>query len=380
MADTPITSSPTFCTAPWTGLNIDQTGGVHPCMHSGYTLGNIKEQNIDSILNGQPMFELKNAMRQGLWHDACSWCKQLEETTGSSGRTQKRTDEQTLAAIDADINWFEPQHMTVNWSNLCNLTCVYCNPETSTAWQGVEGIPIKFVRNGHDSLINMMKDKGQALQGLTLGGGEPLLQKGLVDMLRCIDSNKVRVLLTTNLSIDLDTNEIYQELKNWPTVSWMISFDNANKDKFEYVRDRASWDQFERNIQILKRDNQHVWAHPAYSIYNALDLVEYYEYCEQQNFDIFWCELTHPWDLDVRRQPMEIRQQAIAEIDCVVQRWSHKENYATNTLRGYRAQLQDNSHIINIDTYQVDILGFHNKIEAKLGKKIKFTDLWKYYV
>lgn len=380
MADTSITSSPTFCTAPWTGLNIDQTGGVHPCMHSGYTLGNIKEQNIDSILCGQPMFELKNAMRQGQWHDACSWCKQLEETTGSSGRTQKHTDEKTLAAIDADIDWFEPQHMTVNWSNLCNLTCVYCNPETSTAWQGVEGIPIKFVRNGHDSLINMMKDKGQALQGLTLGGGEPLLQKGLVDMLRCVNPEKVRVLLTTNLSIDLETNEIYQELRNWPTVSWMVSFDNANKDKFEYVRDRASWEMLEKNLQTLKRDNQHVWAHPAYSVYNALDLVEYYEYCEQHGFDIFWCELTHPWDLDVRRQPLAIRQQAMEEIDRVVQRWHTKGNYATNTLMGYRAQLADNSHIINIDTYQVDILGFHNKIEAKLGKKIKFTDLWKYYV
>lgn len=380
MADTSITKSSTFCSAPWTGLNIDQTGGVHPCMHSGYTLGNIKEQSIDSILDGRPMFELKNAMRQGQWHDACSWCKQLEETTGSSGRTQKYADEKTLAAIDADINWFEPQHMTINWSNLCNLTCVYCNPETSTAWQGVEGIPIRFVRNGHESLINMMKEKGHTLQGLTLGGGEPLLQKGLVDMLRCVNPQQVRVLLTTNLSVDLDLNEIYQELRNWPTVSWMVSFDNANKDKFEYVRDRASWTMLEKNLQTLKQDGQHVWAHPAYSVYNALDLVEYYEYCERYGFDIFWCELTHPWDLDVRRQPLEIRQQAIAEIDRVIERWHTKGNYATNTLLGYRAQLLDNSHIINIDTYQVDLLGFHDRVEAKLNKKIKFTDLWKFYV
>ena len=38
-----ITQSPTFCSAPWTSLNIDQTGRVFPCMHSGYELGNIKE-------------------------------------------------------------------------------------------------------------------------------------------------------------------------------------------------------------------------------------------------------------------------------------------------------------------------------------------------
>jgi len=376
MDNTAITSSPTFCLAPWTGLNIDQTGRVFPCMHTGYTLGNIKEQELNDILNGQPMQELKQTMCRGEWHEACRWCKELEATAGTSGRTQKHAEPETLAAINADINWFEPQHMAVNWSNLCNLTCVYCNSETSTAWQGVEGIPINFVRNGHRSLIDIMKQKGHSLQGLTLGGGEPLLQKGLVEMLKCLDSQKVNVLLTTNLSVELEANEIYQELRTWPHVSWMISFDNADKDKFEYVRDRASWEQLEKNIHTLKKDSQHVIAHPAYSIYNAFDLIEYYEYCEQHELDIFWCELTHPWDLDVRRLPLKIRQKAIEEIDRVITRWGNIQNLATSTLGNYRKQLLDNSYIFNINEYSPKVLSWHKDIEIKLRKNTSFFDLW----
>ncbi len=377
MDHTTITSSPTFCSAPWTGLNIDQTGKVLPCMHSGYVLGNIKEQNLNDILVGKPMQDLKNAMQCGEWHEACQLCKQLEESSGSSGRTQKRASEATLSAINADINWFEPQHLAVNWSNLCNLTCVYCNPETSTAWQGVEGIPIKFIRNEHQALIDIMKTKGSAVQGLTLGGGEPLLQKGLINMLHCLDPNNVRVLITTNLSMDITQNEIYQELKTWPNVSWMVSFDNADKDKFEYVRDRASWEQLVNNIKILKQDNQHVWAHPAYSIYCALDLIEYYEFCEQFGLDIFWCELTHPWDLDIRRQPENIRKLAINEIDQVIERWHTKGgNYATDALLRYKMQLQDPSYLTNYDSYTADLFGFHERIEKKLNKSVKFINLW----
>jgi hypothetical protein len=176
--------------------------------------------------------------------------------------------------------------------------------------------------------------------------------------------------------MDITQNAIYQELKTWPNVSWMVSFDNADKNKFEYVRDRASWDQLIANINILKQDNQHVWAHPAYSVYCALDLVTYYEFCEQLGLDIFWCELTHPWDLDIRRQPENIRKLAVDEIDRVIERWHTKGNYATDTLLRYKIQLQDPSYLINYNSYKVDLIDFHKRIETKLNKSTKFVDLW----
>jgi organic radical activating enzyme len=338
-------------------------------------IGNIKKNTIQEVITGPVINGMKQAMAQGEWAPGCAWCKRLEETTGVSGRTVRRASAETIAAIDADVDFFKLEHLVVNWSNLCNLACVYCNPETSTAWQSIKKIPINHVKNEHADLIELARTQGHNIQGLSLGGGEPLLQRGLEQFLDYIDANKVGVMITTNLSMDLEHNAVYQRLKTWPNVSWMISFDNADKSKFEYVRHGASWTQFVDNIQIMKRDGQKVQAHPAYSVYCALDLMEYYDFCADQQLDIFWCELTNPWDLDIRRQSSALRQLAVEEIDRVVAKYQDQTQLSTDVLLRYRATLIDNSYLGNQD-FVPDLLLWHKDIETMLKKTTQFVDLW----
>jgi len=370
-----ISSSPTFCPAPWTSLNIDQAGEVSPCFHCVDMIGNIKKNSIQEVITGPVVTGMKQAMARGEWAPGCSWCKRLEETTGVSGRTVRRASEETKNQIDTDPDFFKLEHLVVNWSNLCNLACVYCNPETSTAWQSIKKIPINLVKNEHADLIELARTQGHNIQGLSLGGGEPLLQKGLEQFLDYIDGNKVSVMITTNLSMDLENNAIYQRLKTWPNVSWMVSFDNADQDKFEYVRHGASWAQFVDNIQVMKRDKQKVQAHPAYSIYCALDLMEYYDFCAEQQLDIFWCELTSPWDLDIRRHSVVLRQLAIDEIDRVVAKYQNQQNLSTDVLQRYRATLVDNSYLNNQD-FVLNTLKWHRDTELTLKKTATFVNLW----
>jgi len=370
-----VTSSPTFCSAPWTSLNIDQTGRVSPCFHARGSVGNIKETSIQEVIHGPALTDMREHMARGEWYNGCSWCKQLEETTGASGRTVRNASEPTLKAINHDpVNYFELQHVVINWSNLCNLACTYCNPDTSTAWQSIKGIAINHVKNEHPDLIELARTQGHTVVGLSLGGGEPLLQKGLVDFLRCLVPKQVQVLVTTNLSVDITNNPVYNELRTWPGVQWQISFDNADKDKFEYVRAGAKWETFVENIKIMKQHGQRVVAHPAYSIYCAFDLIEYYEFCIAHQLDLFWCELTHPIDLDVRRYSNTVREQAIAEIDCVVEKYSNHKNLAIDTLRRYRMTLVDNSYLP--DVHGFDPPQFHKDKEQELKTAHTFAQLW----
>ena len=370
-----ITDSPTFCPAPWTSLNIDQAGEVSPCFHCVDMIGNIKKNTIQEVITGPIVTGMKQAMARGEWAPGCSWCKRLEETTGVSGRTVRTTSAESMKAINTDPDFFKLEHLVVNWSNLCNLTCVYCNPEASTAWQSIKKIPINHVKNEHEDLIELARTQGHNIQGLSLGGGEPLLQKGLEQFLDCIDASKVSVMVTTNLSVDLNNNAIYQRLRTWPNVSWMISFDNANAEKFEYVRHGASWTQFTNNIQIMKQHGQKVQAHPAYSVYCATDLMEYYDFCVEQDLDIFWCELNHPVELDIRRQPLELRQLAIDEIDRVVDKYQHLPQLSTDVLQRYRATLINNGYLIN-PQHVPDIIKWHQDMETTLNKTVKFVNLW----
>ena len=371
-----ISNSPTFCPAPWTSLNIDQAGAVSPCFHCVEMIGNNKKTPIQEIIHGPVVTAMKEAMSRGEWHSGCSWCKRLEDTTGASGRTVRIASEDTLTAINNDLDFFKLEHLVVNWSNLCNLTCVYCNPETSTAWQSVMKIPINHVKNTHDDLIELVKSQGHNIQGLSLGGGEPLLQKGLDTFLGYLDPNKVRVMVTTNLSVDITENPVYQLLRTWPNVEWQISFDNANEQKFEYVRNGANWVQFVKNIRQMKQDGLQVNAHPAYSIYCALDLEEYYEFCDKENLGIYWCELNNPIELDIRRHSLKLRQLAIQEIDRIALKYSDRTNLSIIALTSYKHTLDNPNYIKHQDGIAKSTLAWHTRTEALLKKSIRFADLW----
>lgn len=372
-----ITHSPTFCPAPWTSLNINQLGLVMPCMHSGFCLGNIKQKNIFEILQDQPLQSMKQAQARGEWHQACQECENREKYSVSP-RQQWHTEPEVLAEIQKDLNsFFRPEHLTLNWSNLCNLACTYCNAETSTAWQSYKKIPISYIRNEHQALIELVSKNRGSLRGLTLGGGEPLLQKGLVDLLQVMEPTTT-VVVTTNLSVDIRHNEIYQILKTWPHVDWMISFDNVTAKQFEYVRHGADWLQFCDNIKTMQADDQSIIAHPAYSIYCALDLESYYQWCEQQNLPVFWCDLIHPPALDVRRMNHSIRQRAVEQIDSVIQKFPGLAQTSLHTLDRYRQQLVDNSYLSRMEWQpnDADLAQFCSGIELELNKTTRFADLW----
>jgi hypothetical protein len=184
-------------------------------------------------------------------------------------------------------------------------------------------------------------------------------------------------MITTNLSMEITTNPIYQILKTWPKVEWMVSFDNANKEKFEYVRDRANWEQFVKNLRQMKQDGQHVNAHPAYSIYCALDIMEYYDFCTVEEVGIYWCELNHPPELDIRRHSSQLRQLAVEEIDRVLVKYGSCNGLATDVLKSYRSTLEDNSYLQHDTEFSpADTLAWHVNTEAVLQKTTKFVDLW----
>jgi organic radical activating enzyme len=343
------------------------------------SVGNIKETPIQEVVRGPELSSIREHMMQGQWHTACRECQKAEQTQGASARTVRRTRAETLAAIVADpVNYFVLEHIVVNWSNLCNLTCVYCNSDTSTAWQSIKGIPINHVKNEHPDLIRLAQEHGHSVVGLSLGGGEPLLQRGLLDFLRCLKPDQVRVMVTTNLSIDLVKNPIYNELRTWPYVDWQISFDNADPARFEYVRNGADWNTFVANIHLMKQHSQKVIAHPAYSIYCAFDLINYYEFCAAENLDVFWCELTNPWDLDVRRYPEPVRKLAREQIDQVVEQYGSTTHMAVHTLLGYQRTLLDNSYLISPE-FRPDPVAWHTDKEQELNKAKQFLELWPEY-
>jgi len=78
-------------------------------------------------------------------------------------------------------------------------------------------------------------------------------------------------------------------LKSFPNVYWNLSFDNVG-DRFEYVRQGGLWSVFTANVKRLCDDfgASHVTFHPVYTIWNSINLEEYYDYAAADNFRVNW--------------------------------------------------------------------------------------------
>jgi organic radical activating enzyme len=204
------------------------------------------------------------------------------------------------------------------------LSCRYCNVNDSSEWRKLHNLPIVNVNKNYiESIFEEIEKNKDTITNVYLLGGEPLLQKyneRLLDMLR----PEVKIDVLTNLSVKLDNNKIYEKLKTRSNVLWNISFDNVDK-RFEYVRHGADWQLFKKNIKTVQQDfgKYHLTFHPVYSLWNAFNLVEYYDFAAENSSRVNWqlaLPKTDPYELDsdsfvVFGHKKTIIERAIAEIE-----------------------------------------------------------------
>ena len=381
-----ISDSRTFCPAPWSHIRLGTKGSIGICPYSP-DLQNSIDIAID-IASNQTVIEIKDTIKNEQWHHNCSYCQEAETIGGRSERLMyvKLLEPSVKKQIDEQPEKNYIESASINLDNLCNLSCNYCNPATSTQWMKVLGIPVTLARTQNSNLDFLLSNR-QNLKYLTLGGGEPLLQKGIHQLLsNLLHDRKIFVFITTNLSIDLEKNLVFDSIINNPSIetTWMISFDGLG-EKFEYVRHGADWEQFKRNIYTLNKYNQKIVAHPAYSLYSAFDLVKYYDFCDSMDLDVFWCDLFDPIELDIRHAPESIRQLAIENIDAALEKFKDRKNLSLDTLAEYRKMAQigmpTNTTTVDVSTltdYQrsVNIVAFNFRIEQLMSKSKSFEQLW----
>lgn len=272
-----------YCSAVDAGLFVSVNGQVGLCCSGSESLGSVRDSTVQDIFKQPRYIELRNNVKNNQPDAYCSGCSRIESL--AAGTSQR-------SAFNAQ---FKPQEQRqlkladVRWSNVCNLTCRYCNTHDSSEWRRLHNLPIETVNRDYtESLFEEIAANKNTLECLYLLGGEPLMQKHNERLLDIVDTG-IKIDLLTNLSVKLDNNKIYQKLKSFPNVYWNLSFDNVG-DRFEYVRQGASWATFTDNVKRLCDDfgSSHVTFHPVYTIWNSTRLEEYYNYAGTNNFRVHW--------------------------------------------------------------------------------------------
>lgn len=123
----------------------------------------------------------------------------------------------------------EINYLRISVTDLCNLRCVYCMPEN-----GIEKLP-------HEKILSPERIKeiveaaaSLGIKKIRLTGGEPLVRKGIIDIIKLIKSvNSIEeICLTTNgVLLPLLGKDLLEAGLN----RLNISLDTLNKDKYHRI-------------------------------------------------------------------------------------------------------------------------------------------------
>lgn len=363
----------TFCSFPFNTIFLGPDAGVKTCCSSRGDIGNLNQTPIVEILQGPLIKEIRSSIINNQWHPQCSQCKELEEKGGRSERTTASNFDME-DFLDATPETFKLQQIDIRWSNVCNLACNYCYEYFSSQWAAIKGIKVNDLKTtNQELLLSFIEDNVDSIITVNLLGGEPLLQKHNSRLIDIVSGKAMYIL--TNLSSPLETNAIAQKLIAQPYADWGISFETIS-DKFEYVRHNASWQVFKENLKYLENASpKQINAHALYCNYSAFNLLEYYQFIHDETsiVEIYWTLIDNISQLSPFYLPLELRLDAITEIDNVIAAYEHTRlNTSIPQLIKIKSQLlteYTSRHNGNFESWTDDI-------EKQLPKKYEAKLLW----
>ena len=367
--------SKVYCAAPWRGLHINPRGDVKTCCAGDPNmLGNLNEHNIEQILHGPVMQEIRQTLRQGRMHpEFCQNCIQAERY----GRSERDWHNGLNPGFDPSTvsdHDHQPVLIDVRWNITCNLSCNYCGDKCSSKWARLKGVLVQSgTRPYIEQVCKYLAQHQSSIKQVALVGGEPLLLKENESVID-VTPESALISLITNLSVELEGNHIFERLSNRNKVGWNVSFDNTG-NRFEYVRHGGSWKLIEKNINKIKQCAGHeIGIHAVYNIYNATRLYEFVDWAKQHRLDITFQSLFQPEFLDPLRLGSDVKILALSEVQRTLDR-----SDLNSSERGFLQQAKHNLETNNNHPVILEQLVDHiNQIETQyhLDQQGKFSELW----
>ena len=278
-----------FSLTPWTSMYIKPNGNAYPCESVGwlgeeeYCVGNIEHNTIEEMWN-HPVY--KQMRLKVLATNRCA------AQDGQSGLEIGCTYLQLRELYNTDINFYKEntsatgeyfekmQTLYIERSNICNLTCLYCNSISSNSWaklQGEKSIPRIPDEVYWPRIVSCLKD----LKEINISGGEPVLdpfsEKMLDELLTC--NINVQINMTTNLTYDFEKKRSFFDklalFKRQPKIACSV---DSKEELFETIRRNSSWPLVLTNLKKLKEYNFYNFFCIAVSILNCFSLREFHEF------------------------------------------------------------------------------------------------------
>ena len=256
------------CWAPFRSMYFGFRGNTSVCCYNKmHVIGTYPSQSIREIWFGAKADEIRQSLSKKDFSLGCQGCHELITAENYSGLPAKNFDPLPIHA-----NRF-PSKIDFELSNECNLECIMCRGEFSSAIRrNREKLPP--IPTAYDAkFVDQLEEFIPYLENSHFLGGEPFMIPIYIDIWeRMIQINpKIRISVQTNGTI------LTQRIKNLMekiTFEIAVSIDSIYEENYQLIRKNGNFAQLMENIRYFRN------------------------YCRERNanFHLSYCPMVQNWE------------------------------------------------------------------------------------
>ena len=321
---------------PFIHMNLKPKGYVSACWRNHDKLGHYGDKQLKEIWNNDNYKAIRNNLLNGVQHEGCKSCWDMEEANVTSTRQQCNKDyakhvPKVLEEVNNGVIPMNVKTIELRFGNVCDLRCRHCSSiysstwavavnnndnikklfnkydltETST-WRGIAKLPA-------ETLDQVIDDIAPGLEEIIIAGGEPLIQPQHYDALEKLLSYAHNITLEYNSnlnSIAQGNRNVVDLWKHFKKVNCRVSID-GDREIHSYLRTGSDINVIEKNIEQLKSELPSekftLITTCTVSLYNISrfdKIIEYYESLDCP----FHCSLVqYPEALNIQYIPKKMK-------------------------------------------------------------------------
>jgi len=231
---------------PFIGMQATHRGNALCCSSQRRIKGSVKEFWQSDYLK-----DVRQKMLKGEPVPECNGCYKQEALDQMSLRQRYNNH------FKDKTQKHYPQYLDLDFSNLCNLQCIMCNPGRSSQWSKELGE--KLIKPiGKDS-IDQILDMSENVEHILLQGGEPSIMPEFEYLLQSLVDKG----LSKNITIDCISNltnvknKFYNLLESFKKVDIDVSVDAYGLQN-DYIRFPSKFKTIEKNLNELSEKSYQV--------------------------------------------------------------------------------------------------------------------------
>lgn len=237
------------CIKPFVDLEISQNGDCYLCCPSWLpvVVGNVNRSSIENIINSVKSRRLRMSMFYGdMKFCNLKLCNLINSpnfkpiTIETLNKKVFYSDKIVSDISNLSLKVSAPCQVTESISELCNIRCKFC-------WTPYgENRTDKKILEHFSSFVLRNIDN---LKMISFCGGEPFIQKHVVDIVSVAQFKPVRFYFTTNLNYL--SEHMKNMLKNVNIDIFHVSLNAMSQEIYDKVVDGGSWNNVIKNMEYI---------------------------------------------------------------------------------------------------------------------------------